>query len=71
MLDNQVEEVEEEQSLSLFDKELTSLLNRYSMENASDTPDFILATYLQACLDAFNVAVSRRTEWYAPNLKQK
>jgi len=26
---------------SKFEKELTSLLNRYSKENASDTPDYI------------------------------
>lgn len=47
-----------------FRKELESLLNRYSKENGSDTPDFILAEYLEGCLDAFDVAVCRRTEWY-------
>jgi hypothetical protein len=35
-------------------KELAATLNRHSMENGSDTPDFILATYLTDCLNAFN-----------------
>lgn len=47
-----------------FQKELEQLLNRHSQENASNTPDFILANYLNNCLDAFNVAVARREEWY-------
>lgn len=41
------------------------LINRYSMENASDTPDGILAEYLCACLNAFNVATNQRRKWYS------
>src|SRR3990167_8887537 len=37
-----------------FEKELMNLINRFSMENGSYTPDYILAGYLIACLDAFN-----------------
>ena len=37
-----------------FRKELSELINRNSMENASNTPDFILAEYLVNCLMAFN-----------------
>jgi hypothetical protein len=44
--------------------ELRSVLNRYSMENTSDTPDFILAAYLLDCLEAFAKATGRREEWY-------
>jgi hypothetical protein len=47
-----------------FKPELESLLNRYSMEGGSDTPDFILAQYLWDCLAAWNRAVNERTEWY-------
>ena len=32
-----------------FRKELACLINRYSRENGSDTPDFILADYLDGC----------------------
>ena len=49
-----------------FEKELEDLINRYSQENGSDTPDFILAKYLCACLEAFNVTTKRRTKWYGP-----
>jgi hypothetical protein len=47
-----------------FIEELTSLLNKYSKEDDSNTPDFILATYLKNCLSAFNRATNRRTKWY-------
>ena len=47
-----------------FREKLEALINGCSMENGSDTPDFILATYLVACLKAFDAAVSRRVEWY-------
>lgn len=43
---------------------LRELLNTYSQENASDTPDFILAEYLMGCLDSFNQAVRAREKWY-------
>ena len=49
-----------------FEIELASLLNRHSQENASDTPDFILAKYLTDCLEAWNRATVRRTAWYEP-----
>ena len=47
-----------------FVKELESLINRHSQENKSDTPDFILAEYLQACLNAWNHGVYVRERWY-------
>ena len=47
-----------------LEKELTQLLNRFSLENGSNTPDFILAQYLLACLDAWNIAVHQREVWY-------
>ena len=53
-----------------FKSELTDLINKYSEENNSDTPDFILAEYLRASLDAFNSSVSRREEWYGRKTKE-
>ena len=44
--------------------ELEQLLNRHSMEQRSNTPDFILAEYLIACLRAYEGAVERRAQWY-------
>src|SRR5574343_713325 len=47
-----------------FRAELESLINRHSKENGSNTPDFVLADYLADCLEAFDKAVTRRSEWY-------
>lgn len=43
-----------------FVTELSALLNKYSMENGSDTPDYVLAEYLNAVLQNFNYAVRFR-----------
>jgi len=47
-----------------FQKELASLINKHSMENESNTPDFILAGYLVECLNSWNKAVVHRKNWY-------
>jgi hypothetical protein len=47
-----------------FKRELTTLLNSYSFENDSNTPDFILARYLLNCLNAWNDAVMERETWH-------
>jgi len=49
---------------SNFRHELNSLINSYSMENGSGTPDFILANYLASCLYAFDEATKARDDWY-------
>jgi hypothetical protein len=50
--------------MSDFQTDLQALINRHSCENASDTPDFILAKYLNACLIAWDEAVVSREKWY-------
>ncbi len=40
-------------------------INFHSAENESDTPDFVLADYLIACLDAFDDAARARTVWHS------
>jgi len=47
-----------------FRDELSSLINRHSKENGSDTPDYILAEYLGDCLVAFDKTVAAREKWY-------
>jgi len=47
-----------------FAQRLEHLLNAHSQENASNTPDFILAQYLLACLAAWNMGVQQRETWY-------
>jgi hypothetical protein len=47
-----------------FRSELQQLLNRYSMENGSNTPDFVLASFLTQCLLSFDIAVKARDTWH-------
>lgn len=51
-----------------FRDHLERLINAHSMENVSNTPDFILASYLASCLDALNDCVVARDEWYSVKL---
>jgi len=55
----------------MFKRELERLINKHSKENDSNTPDFILAEYLNNCLETFNKTVNKRTIWYEPSLSNK
>lgn len=59
-----------EPAASDFRKALEHAINRHSMENGSNSPDFLLAEYLVDCLAAFDKVVTRREAWYgrAPEL---
>lgn len=52
------------QSDAGFRADLETLINRYSRENGSDTPDFILANYLTASLAAWDAGLRAREKWY-------
>ena len=52
---------------SALRSEIRSAINRHSRENASDSPDFILAHYLLKCLEAFNEATNARDKWHGFN----
>jgi len=47
-----------------FKTKLNGLINEYSLENTSNTPDFILSEYLVSCLAAFDAATQQRENWY-------
>lgn len=49
--------------------ELRELLNRHNVENRSNTPDYILAGYLQTCLNAWDTATQERDRWYRVDLR--
>lgn len=49
--------------MSKFTEELEALINANNLESGSDTPDFILANYLNDCLTAFNNATNTREAW--------
>lgn len=52
-----------------FSHDLEHLINSHCCENGSNTPDFILATYMKGCLDLFDTAVRSREEWYGRKLE--
>ena len=47
-----------------MEEEIRSIINKCSRENVSNTPDFVLAQYLIACLEAFERATQQREHWY-------
>src|SRR4249920_1833933 len=55
--------------LDAFEKDLEHLLNKHSMENDSNTPDFILARYLVECLHAWNEGILARETWYGRKIE--
>lgn len=53
-----------------FKTDLEHLLNKWSIESASNTPDWILAVYLINCLKAWNTATAAREKWYGRDPKE-
>ena len=47
---------------SKFRTKIEAAINEQSLENESNTPDFILAEYLGDCLLAFDKAINKREE---------
>lgn len=47
-----------------FRKRLEQLINSESMENGSNTPDFILAEFLCDVLEAYDRTQQAREKWY-------
>ncbi len=46
-----------------FQRELAGLINRHSRGDDSNTPYFLLASYLMQCLDTWNDATHQRDKW--------
>lgn len=44
--------------------DLEGVINRHSLENGSNTPDWILASMLLATLEAYDSTVRARADWY-------
>jgi len=43
-----------QEKYAAFEKDLEALVNRHSVENLSNTPDFQIAAFLVACLQALD-----------------
>ena len=49
-------------------REIEQLINRYSRENESNTPDFLLAAFLTSCLIAWEETTKLRDRWFGAHL---
>ena len=50
--------------MSGFKEELQDLINKHCKENESNTPDFILANYIQGCMINYTDTIKRRDTWF-------
>lgn len=57
-----MQSVHEEKS---FLRDLEQLINSYSRENNSNTPDFLLAEFIGGCLDVYEHTTKERDRWYS------
>jgi hypothetical protein len=58
-----------DQSPSTLAEDIAVVLNRHSVENRSDTPDFILAEAVVAFLLNIDWVIAKRGDWYAHHCK--
>ena len=47
-----------------FENQLRNLINLHSLENDSDTPDHLLASFLREQLNVWKTSVRARDAWY-------
>lgn len=47
-----------------FEKELTSLINRHSIENVADMPDFLLAAMICRMIEAMGPSIKKTLDWH-------
>ena len=52
-----------------FTEKLAELINRYSLENNSNTPDFLLAEYMIRSLSTFSSIIRKRDTWHGVHLE--
>jgi hypothetical protein len=67
-LNDEAMEDEEESDLT-FQQDLAQVINRHSRENESGTPDFILAAYLEGCLEMFENATRGRADFRGDSMR--
>ena len=56
--------------MSLVD-EIRAVINRNNAESGSDTPDFLLAGYLNDCLITWDKWVAARERWYGRGVRSR
>jgi len=46
-----------------FKKELTDLINKFSLDNKCNTPDYILCDYIVNCIETFYTTIDKRDSY--------
>ncbi len=54
-----------------FSRELAALINRYSIDNAASTPDFVLAEYMTQCLVSYFAANKACEKWHNKKVERE
>lgn len=47
-----------------FEKELAQLINRHSVENEVDMPDFVLAKMICRMIEAMGPSIKKNLDWH-------
>ena len=53
---------DEDKKYEEFVRELAHVINKYSVENRSDTPDFMLADFMAGCLNVYENTIRNRED---------
>lgn len=61
----------EDKKIENFKHDLAKLINIYSLEAVSNTPDFIIAEYLTNTLLEFDKLMQSRDNWYGHNQRPR
>ena len=56
----------EDKKYENFVRDIAAVCNRYSIENNSNTPDFMLAAFMTGCLNVYENTVNDRKNWFKP-----
>lgn len=54
-----------------FRERIEEVINVFSLEDGSDTPDYVLSAYLVDCLKAYDRALQRRDKHYGHDVDSK
>ena len=57
------EKTEDDKKYDLLVKEIAAVLNRHSVENRSNTPDFMLAEFMLGVLNVYENTLRNREQW--------
>jgi len=50
--------------MEAFEKELTHLINRHSIEDVADVPDFVLAGMICRMIEAMGTSINKTLDWH-------